>query len=380
MDNFLIVDREKIKEGLSTDVYFTRTEEVLREKGINPTVVAEVTMSSGDLGVLAGLNEVAKLLEGKDLDVYAMDEGTIFYSEEPVLVIEGKYFEFARYETALLGFLCHASGIATKAFRTKLKAGGARVMSFGTRRQHPALATFIEKYAYLGGMDGISNVAAGNMLGIEPMGTMPHSLIICFGDQIKAWKAFDEVIAKKVPRICLCDTYADEKTESIMAAEVLPALNAVRLDTPSSRRGDLKKIVREIRWELDLRGYDDVGIFISGGIDEEDLEGLSGLVDGFGIGTSVANAPAIDFALDIVEKEGKPCAKRGKLGGKKQVYRNWDEMEDKVLPATKGERDMEILLHPIIKNGEIVREFPLEKSRERVLRQLEIFKTRLNEK
>jgi len=81
----------------------------------------------------------------------------------------------------------------------------------------------IERYAYLGGMDGVSCVAGAERTGIEATGTMPHSLIICFGEdrQKEAWKAFDEVIAPEVPRICLCDTYYDEKKEAVMAAEAL---------------------------------------------------------------------------------------------------------------------------------------------------------------
>nr|QNO56346.1 hypothetical protein CHKFHCLN_00020 [Methanosarcinales archaeon ANME-1 ERB7] len=54
-------------------------------------------------------------------------------------------------------------------------------------------------------MDGVSNVAGADRIGLEAAGTMPHSLMIRFGDQKEAWQAFDEVIAKIVPRICLAD-------------------------------------------------------------------------------------------------------------------------------------------------------------------------------
>ncbi len=377
--NFKIVPIAEILEGKTTDIYFLRTEEVLRKKGINPKVVAEVTTNKGGWGVLTGLEDVAHLLEGKDIDVYAMPEGTIFYPYEPVLQIEGHYLEFARYEAPILGFLCHESGIATKAARIKKAAGPVPVISFGTRRQHPALAAMIERCAYLGGMDGVSCVAGAERLGIEPAGTMPHALIICFGEgkQKEAWKAFDEVIANDVPRICLCDTYYDEKQEAIMAAEALgESLRAVRLDTPMSRKGDFKKIIEEVRWELDIRGYKHVGIFVSGGIDEEEVLALRGSVAGFGVGTSVSNARCIDFALDITEKEGEPCAKRGKRGGKKQVYRGkgldevtTDEMKlAKELPP----ENKESLLKPMILKGKIVEDFSfsLEEARKRVLEQL----------
>ena len=376
---FKIVPEGEILDGKTTDVYFLRTEEVLRSKGVNPRVVAEVITTKGEWGVLTGLEEVAQLLEGKNVDVYAMPEGTIFFPFEPVLHIEGPYLEFARYETPLLGFICHESGIATKAARIKKAAGDVPVISFGTRRQHPALAAMIERCAYLGGMDGVSCVVGAERIGLKATGTMPHALIICFGEdrQKEAWKAFDEVIAKDVPRICLCDTYYDEKKESIMAAEALgDSLRAVRLDTPTSRKGDFRRIIEEVRWELDIRGYKNVGIFISGGIDEEDVLALRDIVAGFGVGTSVANARCIDFALDIVEREGEPCAKRGKRGGKKQVYRRKgviEEGKDEIRLATEAPpEDMEPLLKPMMLKGKINGDFSfsLEEARRRVLEQL----------
>jgi nicotinate phosphoribosyltransferase len=381
---FSIVSDEDILEGKTTDIYFLRTEEVLRRKGVNPKVVAEVTTTREGWTVLAGLEDVAHLLAGRDVDVYAMPGGTIFYPHEPVLRIEGRYLEFARYETPILGLLCHESGIVTKAARIRKAAGDVPVISFGTRRQHPALAAMIERCAYLGGMDGVSCVAGAERIGIEATGTMPHSLIICFGEgkQKEAWKAFDDVIAPEVPRICLCDTYYDEKKEAIMAAEALgEALRAVRLDTPTSRKGDFREIVEEVRWELDIRGYKNVGIFVSGGIDEEEVVELRDVVAGFGVGTGVANAQCIDFALDIIEKEGEPCAKRGKRGGKKQVYRRKGVIEEgkDVIRLAKEEappEDMEPLLKPMILEGKIVEDFPfsLDEARRRVMKQLKLIK------
>jgi nicotinate phosphoribosyltransferase len=40
---FKIVPDAAILEGKTTDIYFLRTEEVLRKRGVNPKVVAEVT-------------------------------------------------------------------------------------------------------------------------------------------------------------------------------------------------------------------------------------------------------------------------------------------------------------------------------------------------
>ncbi len=368
--SFLIVRDEDIKNGIVTDRYFIWTEKILKAKGLNPLVVAEVTTSNW--GIFAGLNDVLKLMEGKPIDIYAMPEGCLFYPHEPVLTIVGRYLDFARFETALLGFICHASAVATQAFKFKLAAGDKKVFSFGTRRMHPALAATIERSAYIGGVDGVSNFAAEKYVGLKSMGTMPHALIICFGNQVEAWRAFDEVVDEDVPRTMLVDTYFDEKTEAIMAIENVKRVDGVRLDTPSSRRGNFRKIIEEIRWELNIRGRRDVKIFVSGGVKIEDILSLKDIVDAFGVGTSIAGAKPMDFALDIVEKEGKFVAKRGKRGGMKQVYRDWKTLEDDVRlfkdPAPEGK---EPLIRKVMENGKILEESDMESARKLALKQME---------
>ncbi len=364
---FLVVDEEDILNGKTTDRYFERLEEILLKKGVNPVVSAEITVSQG-WGVFAGLNDVLELLRGRDVDVYAMQEGTIFFSHEPVITITGKYLEFAKLETAILGFISSASGIATKAFKVKLSAGDKAVFSFGSRRQHPALSAMVERSAYIGGMDGVSNVSAEKYLGLESAGTMPHSLMICMNGNVEGWKAFDEVMDDDVPRIYLIDTFEDEKMEAIKAIENLSRIDAVRLDTPSSRRGNFRKIIEEVRWELKIRGREDVKIFVSGGIDEKAILQLRDVVDAFGVGTSVAGASPVDFSLDIIEKEGKPVAKRGKRGGMKQVYRN-DRFEDTITLFNQT-AEGKPLLEKYIEKGRIIRDSNHKDARRNLLEQM----------
>ncbi|RLI20440.1 nicotinate phosphoribosyltransferase [Candidatus Bathyarchaeota archaeon] len=389
---FHIASDEEIKKGETTDIYFVRTKQILEAKGLDKVhVVAEITPGElpGGLpwGILCGIEETAKLLEGLPINVYAMPEGSVFYYKdyrgirEPVMRIEGPYGDFCIYETPLLGILCQSSGIATRAARVKKAAGDKPVISFGIRRMHPALSPLIDRAAYIGGFDGVSSLTGAKAAGVKPVGTMPHALIVIFGNQIEAWEAFDEIMPKEVPRIALVDTYYDEKTEAIMAAETLKdRLYGVRLDTPGSRKGDFTEIIKEVRWELDIRGYRNVKIFVSGGLNEEKIRILSEAgADAFGVGTYVSNAPTIDFAMDIVEIDGKICAKRGKLGGKKEVWRCQQCLTDIVLPfnaeppkCPKCNGETERMLKPLIENGKIVAEMPKpEKIRSYVLKQLE---------
>ncbi|MGM0398346.1 MAG: nicotinate phosphoribosyltransferase [Halobacteriota archaeon] len=371
MTDFDIIPTDAIRDGRATDAYFDRTVATLEHAGKNPRVTAEVTADQfpdGDFEVFAGLADAVSLLEGLPVDVDAIPEGTLF-DGGPVLQITGRYREFARYETSLLGFLSHASGMATHALRARRAAPESTVLSFGARHVHPAIAAVVERSALLGGLDGISHVAAGEILGHEASGTMPHALVICFGrgNQEAAWTAFDEAVEDDVPRVALCDTYSDEKDEAIRAAETLEgALDSIRLDTTASRRGDFEHIVRETRWELDAHGYEDVGIFVSGGLGPAELRRLREYVDGFGVGGYISNADPVDFALDIVETDGEPAAKRGKLTGAKQVYRTPEGAHHVALAG--DEAPGEPLLEPVIRDGDVVAEFDLENATDRAAR------------
>ncbi len=391
MRRFQVATEEEIKNGSTTDIYFVRTKEILEKEGLSDLrVTAEITTGglphNWEWAVLAGVEEAAVLLEGIPVNVHSYPEGSIFRPQDhfgiiaPVMVLEGKYLDFCLYETPLLGLLCQASGITTMAARVRQAAGDKTVLSFGIRRSHPALSPMIDRSSYIGGFDAVSSLIGAKLLKIEPTGTMPHSLIIAMGDQVKAWKSFNKHMPKNVPRIALVDTYFDEKTESIMAAEALgKELYGVRLDTPSSRRGDFAEIIKEVRWELDTRGFSKVKIFVSGGLNDESVKRLSDAgADGFGVGTSVSNAPTIDFALDIVEANGKPVAKRGKLGGRKVVWRCDDHLVDTVRPADsptpgcpKCGKKTTPLLRPLIDKGRLAKPLPsAEKIRDKVLKQL----------
>ena len=368
-----------IKSGQVSDVYFARTVQILTARGDRTRVRAEVYLKSlpedWAWGVFAGVEEVGALLEGLPVSVAAMDEGTIFAPYQPVLTIEGVYVEWAQYETALLGLLCQASGIATKAARCKKAAGERQVISFGARRMHPALAPMIERNAFVGGCDGVAVTKSAELIEADPMGTIPHSLVLVIGDTVEALRAFDEVVDRKVRRVALIDTLQDEKFEAIRVAEALGRdLWAVRLDTPSSRRGDLYRIVEEVRWELNLRGFGHVKLVASGGIDEYEILRLNPVVDGYGVGTSIANAPVLNFALDIMEIEGRPTAKRGKWSGAKDVYRRRGTLETVVVPAgtpPPAGGPWDALLKPLVAGGRVVRDLPPPRTiRDHVLDQL----------
>jgi nicotinate phosphoribosyltransferase len=339
---------EEIRGAEVADVYFHRTMEILRARALEDIPVhAEVAYKTSDPEewfVVAGLDEVAQLLEGVEVEARAVPEGTICRPNEPVLTLSGPYSAFAEHETAILGFLCQASGVATGAARCRLAAGEKLVISFGARRMHPAITPMIERSAYLGGCDGVAVELAARRLGIPASGTLPHALVLIVGSTAEAAKAFDETIDPEVPRTILIDTFDDEKFGALIAARAIPdSIFAVRLDTPGNRRGDFRDLMREVRWELDRNGFEHVRIFASGGIDVEYILYLNPVCDAYGVGGAIADAPMIDYSLDIVEVAGEDRSKRGKRGGRKRLV----ELEDgsrRTLPANapipQGARDL----------------------------------------
>lgn len=366
---FHTAEPDDILKGKITDVYFERTMTILKRKGINPLVKAEfIAKNLPDRypwAVFAGLEEALYLMRHLPVRVRALREGTVFYPFEPVMEVEGRYQDFCVYETALLGLICQASGVATKAARFKRLVGERSLISFGARRMHPILAPMIERNAYIGGCDGVAVVKSGEVIGEDPMGTMPHALIICMGSTVEAINAYDEVLEPKFKRVALIDTFLDEKFEALNVAEAMgERLFAVRFDTPASRRGNFYRILEESRWELDLRGYTHVKFYVSGGIKEDDVPILNPLVDGYGIGTSISDAPVIDYAMDIMEVQGKPMAKRGKWSGSKRVLRCPGCGRDRIVPHRDESYTCECggtfadILIPVLDDGEYLTEMP----------------------
>jgi nicotinate phosphoribosyltransferase len=363
---FLTADPNEILEGKITDVYFERALTILKAKNVNPVVKAEFIAKGLPKGwpwaLFTGIGEAIDLMQRLKITVRAVQEGSVFYTYEPVMEIEGRYQDFCVYETAILGLICQASGISTQAARMKKLAGERLVMSFGARRMHPILAPMIERNAFVGGCDGVSVVKSGKVIGEDPMGTMPHALILCMGSTVEAIKAYDEVLDPKLKRVALIDTLQDEKFEVLNVAQALgEKLYAVRFDTPGSRRGNFYRILEEARWELELRGFGHIKFYVSGGINEEDIPVLNPVVHGYGIGTSISNAPVVDFAMDIVEVDGKPSAKRGKWSGSKSVLVCALCGERKIVPNNGRDENscscggvFNDSLIPVLDNGELL--------------------------
>jgi nicotinate phosphoribosyltransferase len=305
----------------ASDVYFQRAQRTLA--GAHVDALVAMDFFAGKPGVLCGVAEAVRLLaevlrEGDE--AYAIAEGSAVGAKETALRVRAPYSRFGVYETALLGMLSSCTGWATAAREVVDAAGGKRVISFGARHVHPLIGPTMEYSAVVGGCAGCATPLGAQLAGLEgASGTMPHAMILLFGDTAKAAVAFDKHMGDDVLRIVLVDTFKDEAEEALRVAEALgKRLRGVRLDTPGERGGVTVDLVKEVRARLDMAGYGHVGIFISGGLDAariREFEAAKSPIHSYGVGMSISSAPPIAFTADIKEIDGKPIAKRGRIPG-----------------------------------------------------------------
>ncbi len=248
-----------------------------------------------------------------------LDDGDAIEPKEIVLRIRARYRQFGLYETAVLGLMSQSTGWATAARECVDVAAPQPVISFGARHVHPDVTDNLDYAAIVGGCVGASTPAGARLAGLRPTGTMPHSLVLIFGDTVKAAEAFDRDLGPEVPRIVLVDTFRDEAEEALRVAHALgDRLYGIRLDTPSERGRVTADLVHEVRARLDQAGYDKVKIIVSGGLDPDRIRYFKeqgAPVDSYAVGSYISGARPVDFTGDLKEIDGNPIAKRGRIPG-----------------------------------------------------------------
>ena len=306
--------------------------------------------------------------------VRAVGEGTPVFADEPILEVTAPIIESQLVETAVLNF-CHFQTLLTsKAARSVLAARGRAVVEFGLRRTHGIDAGMkAARCAFIAGATMSSNVLAGQYYGIPPTGTMAHSYVTAFPHEIDAFRAFAKTFPART--ILLIDTY-DTVAAAHKAVEVAKEMEArgerlagVRLDS-----GDIVTLSKEVRRVLDAAGLDYVRIFVSGGLDEYEVDQFfeeGAPIDAFGIGTKMdvsADAPYLDMAYKLVRYDKRYVLKTspGKTTwtGEKQVYRlrerdgkfkgDFIALNDE--PPPYG--DAEPLLNTVMESGRMVGPHP----------------------
>ena len=282
-------------------------------------------------------------------DIYAIEEGTPVFPNEPLITVKAKVIEAQLIETMLLLTINHQSLIATKANRIRRAADGKEVLELGARRsQGYDAAIYGARAAYIGGVDGTANTIADEIFGVKAVGTMAHSWIQLFGDEYKAFETY----AKTYPDNCvlLIDTYNVLKSGIINAIKVSKdvlepqgnTLKGVRLDS-----GDLAYLSKEVRKILNINGLENCKILASNSLDEyiiADLMNQGACIDIFGVGERLITAKSEPvfggvYKLVAVEEKGN-IVPRIKLSeniekvtnpGYKTVWRLFDKDNNKAI-------------------------------------------------
>ncbi len=275
-------------------------------------------------------------------DVYAFDEGTVMYPNEPVMTVTAPMIDAQLAETAILAQVNHQSLIATKARRIVRAAQGRGVSDFGARRAHNMdAAIYGARAAYIGGVDGSATVLAGQIFRIPVSGTMAHSWVMYHDSEFEAFRRYAEIYPDDT--VLLIDTYDVLKSGTPnairCAKEVLEPmgrrLKGVRLDS-----GDLAYLTKEVRKMLDDAGLYDSRIIASNSLDEYSITSIidqGACIDSFGVGERLITAksdPVLGavYKIAAVEKEGvcRPTIKISETvekitnPGRKKVYRIYD--------------------------------------------------------
>ncbi len=264
-------------------------------------------------------------------EVWAMDEGEIAFPNEPLLTVTAPRIQAQLIETLLLNVLNYETLVASKAARILVAAGPeAVVVDFSPRRDHGVEAALrAARASFLAGFHGTSNVLAGKLYGIPVVGTMAHSYVLSFPDELSAFRTFVEDHPHPVLLIDTYDTIQGARNAVRAAKEAKETgktVVGVRLDS-----GDLAVLSREVRRILDEAGLPEIRVFVSGDLDEYrilEFRRRGGVAWGYGVGTRLGvswDVPALGGVYKLVEDEKGPRMKKspGKLTlpGKCQVWR-----------------------------------------------------------
>jgi nicotinate phosphoribosyltransferase len=301
-------------------------------------------------------------------DVWALGEGRIFFTDEPILEVTAPIIEAQLVETFVINQINLQTLIATKAARCVHAGAGRAVVDFALRRTHGTDAGMkAARASYIGGFTGTSNVRAGQFYNFPVVGTMAHSFVCSFEREIDAFRAY--VASFPNNAILLIDTYdtLDGARKAVEVAKEMGArgqrLQGVRIDS-----GDLASLAQDVRRIFDEAGLKEVKIIGSGGLDEYDLARFAEAdipYDSYGVGTKMgvsADAPWSDMAYKLVEYGGRSVLKLS-LGkeswpGKKQVARFRDDQGHLAgdVVGLRGEAipGAESLLTQVLQKGAIV--------------------------
>ena len=295
--------------------------------------------------------------------IISVREGELVFPNEPILRVEGNIIEAQLIETLVLNILNFQSLIATKSFRVKLACGDKPFSEFGLRRAHGTGGIQASRAAIIGGASSTSNVYTGFLYNAPVSGTMAHSWIQSFGDELTAFREYARFNPEN--SILLVDTYDTLRSgipNAIIVAKELEKsgnrLVGIRLDS-----GDLAYLSKKARKMLDTASLSYIKIIVSNQLNEYVINSLheqNAPIDLFGVGTELITGKP-DASLDGVYKLALsneiPCMKISEniekmtFPGRKSLYRYFDAegnfYRDGILLEDEDPDTCECIFNPI---------------------------------
>jgi nicotinate phosphoribosyltransferase len=298
-------------------------------------------------------------------DVYAVPEGTVIFPDEPILEVVAPLPQAQIIETFVMNQIQLATMAASKASRVVFAAQQRPVIDFGLRRTHGTDAGMKAARAfYIAGISATSNVLAGQVFGIPVSGTMAHSYIQSFENEVEAFRSFLHTYPDAILLVDTYDTLRGVQRVIDLSRELRQEcqVSGIRLDS-----GDLLHLAQQSRRLLNESGFENIKIYASSDLDEYAIDRLlqSGApLDGFGVGTRMAtssDAPYLDMAYKLVEYAGRHTMKLSEhkrtLPGRKQVFRErrGAKFAGDVIAVASEKVEGEPLLIKFMENGRRLR-------------------------
>ncbi|MBU1078352.1 MAG: nicotinate phosphoribosyltransferase [Spirochaetes bacterium] len=307
-------------------------------------------------------------------DIYSVEEGEVIFPNETLIRVHANIMEAQLLESLLLNIINFQTLIATKTSRVVDASKGRGIMEFGLRRaQGIDGAISATRAGIIGGISSTSNVLAGKLFDFPVAGTMAHSWIMSFENELEAFQKYAKLYPEST--VFLVDTYNSLDKGIPAAIKVMHKLKkqgikqyGIRLDS-----GDLDYLSKQARKKLDKAGLKNAKIIVSNELNEDIIDHLiknRAPIDLFGVGTRLVTAhgdPSLSGVYKLVaRKEGSHYIPSIKVSnnpekmtnpGIKNVLRIYNdgliigdlialESERKNLEQSARKKDPLVLYHP----------------------------------
>lgn len=370
----------EIRQGKARDHCNTLTDLVLkRAKKENDIVTWEVSVEripeNLPFGILLGVKDICKILEGLNVCIRSLPDGSVFYEREPLITIKGSAKEIINVKSAVTGTICFFTTIATRAYNLLVAAKGKPVTFFGLRKVHPSHLLQYLRAAFLSGLEVAITPAIKDFYKAKLFDCQEHTANIIIGNLNEGWSKFLKLPKSTGRLYIVLDNFSDPVCELKTALHLFgDKLECVLIDTHYSRRGNIRKILKELRWYIDMNNKHNFCLALSGGVTPDVIKDTHDLVNMYGVGTWILNGNIMDISIQPVCVNGESRSKIGYTPGEKSIFlcSKCGKREVRLLnkinrSCSCGSKEITELYETFMINGQIIKIYDDQEIRQRIL-------------